>query len=113
MRLMVSILLNGLAVFLVAKFLSGVYVEGYITAIITGLILGLINFTIKPVVTFLTLPVTILTLGLFLLVINGAMVMLVDWLVPGFDVLDMGWAIVFSILLALLNLLFGSYELSK
>lgn len=112
MRLLVSILLNGLAVFIVAKVLSGVYVDGYITAVIAGLILGLINFTIRPVVTFLTLPVTILTLGLFLLIINGAMVMLADWLVPGFDVADMGWAIIFSILLAILNLFLGNFEAS-
>lgn len=111
MRLLVSILLNGLAVFIVARLLSGVYVDGYVTAIITGLILGLVNFTIRPVITFLTLPVTILTLGLFLLIINGAMVMLVDWLVPGFDVADMIWAIIFSLLLALLNFFLGGLDL--
>lgn len=111
MRLLVSILLNGLAVYIVARILSGVYVDGYVTAIIAGLILGLINYTIRPVITFLTLPVTILTLGLFLLIINGAMVMVVDWLVPGFSVADMAWAIIFSLLLAVLNFFLGGLDI--
>ena len=107
MKFLASILLNGLLVLLVANFLEGVYVQDYRVAVLTGLVLGLINFTIKPLATLFTLPLTILTFGLFLLVINGAMVLLVDWFLQGFEVRSLGWAILFSLLLSLLNFLLG------
>lgn len=107
MRLLISILLNGILVYAIAALLPGVYVENIWMAIVTGLVLGIINFTIKPIVTILTLPVTIFTLGLFLLVINAAMVLLADFVVPGFDVDGWGWALIFSLLLALLNGILG------
>ncbi len=107
MQFLISILLNGLAVFLAARILDGVAVTGYVEAIIVGVILGLINTFIKPVITLLTLPITILTLGLFLLVINGVMVLLADALLQGFSVSGLGAAILFSILLAILNYFLG------
>lgn len=113
MRLLTSILVNGLLVFLASKLLSGVFVENYLVAVVTGLVLGLVNFVVKPLIILLTLPVTILTLGLFLLIINGAMVMLADWLVAGFDVQSMGWAIMFSLLLVLFNFILGKYGVSE
>lgn len=110
MRFIAVILINGLLVYLAAWLLPGVSVTGYGIAIITGLLLGLVNFFIKPVLTILTLPITILTLGLFLLIINAAMVLLVDWLVAGFEVRGWGWAILFTIILALMNLFVPSIE---
>jgi putative membrane protein len=110
MRFLVSILLNGLLIFLIAQLLPGVSIEGYGVAVMAGLVLGIINFLVKPVIILLTLPVTILTLGLFLLVINGAMVLLADALIPGFEVHGLGWAILFSILLTLLNSVLGNYK---
>jgi len=92
-----------LAVFLAAKILDGVSVTGFVEAIIVGVILGLINSFIKPIITLLTLPITILTLGLFLLVINGAMVLFAGALLDGFTVSGLIPAILFSILLAVLN----------
>ena len=103
-------MINGLLVYLAAWLLPGVSVTGYGIAIIAGLLLGLVNFFIKPILTILTLPITILTLGLFLLIINAAMVLLVDWLVTGFEVSGWGWAILFSIILALLNLFVPAIE---
>lgn len=105
MRIILFILLNGLAVLVASKLLSGVQVDGYVSAIIVGLLLGVVNIFIRPIVTFLTLPITILTLGLFLLVINAAMVLLVDFLMPGFNV--SGWipAILFAIVLWVLNMI--------
>lgn len=110
MRFIAVILINGLLVYLAAWLLPGVSVTGYGIAIITGLLLGLVNFFIKPILTILTLPITILTLGLFLLIINAAMVLLVDWLVAGFEVQGWGWAILFTIILALMNLFVPSIE---
>ncbi|MEZ4883570.1 MAG: phage holin family protein [Chitinophagales bacterium] len=109
MRFLISILLNGLAVFLASKLMDGVSVAGYGEAIIVGIVLGLINTFIKPIITLFTLPITILTLGLFLLVINGAMVLFTDSLIDGFSVSGLGVAIVFSILLAILNYILGMF----
>lgn len=113
MNLLISLLLNGLAVFAASAILSGVHVEGYVTAIIVALLLGIVNSFIRPIITFLTLPVTILTLGLFLFVINGAMVLLVDGLLSGFNVDGLFYAIVFSILLSLFNLITGGLNLGE
>lgn len=103
MKLLLSIILNGVAVWLGAYLFSGVYVEGFLYAIITGIILALVNVTLKPILKFLTLPITILTLGLFLLVINGLMVLLVDWILNGFDVENFLWAVIFSIYIWVIN----------
>ncbi len=110
MRFIAIVLINGLLVYLAAWLLPSVSVTGYGIAIITGILLGLVNFFIKPILTILTLPITILTLGLFLLFINAAMVLLVDWLITGFEV--RGWlsAILFSIILALMNLFVPTLE---
>ena len=107
MRLLISLLLNGLIVFLAAYLTPNVAVDGYLSAIIVGAVLGLVNAIIRPILTLLTLPITFLTLGLFLLVINGAMVLLVDALLPGFSVAGLLWAIIFSLVLTVFNALFG------
>ena len=95
--------MNGLLVFLAARLIDKVSVIDYKSAIIVGIVLGFVNFLIKPILKFLTFPITILTLGLFLLVINGLMVLLVDRLVDGFQVGGLLPAILFSIVLAVLN----------
>ncbi len=103
MRFLWSILLNGLLVFLAARLIGEVSVVDFESALIAGIALGLVNFLIKPILKILTLPITILTLGLFLLVINGLMVLLVDRLVDGFQVGGLLPAIIFSVVLAVLN----------
>ncbi len=108
MNFILYLLLNGLAVWLASRWLPGVEVASYWTAVWTGLVLGLVNAFIRPFITLLTLPVTFFTFGLFLLVIQGAMVLLADWLVGGFMVDGLGWALLFTLLLALINLLINS-----
>jgi len=105
MRILLFLLLNGLAVLVAANLLSGVTVDGYLSAIIVGLVLGLVNLFIRPIITILTLPITIITLGLFLLIINAAMVLLVDAIVPSFEVAGWGAAILFAIVLWVLNII--------
>ncbi|MCB0567579.1 MAG: phage holin family protein [Phaeodactylibacter sp.] len=107
MRFIISLLVNGLLVYLAAEILPGVSVAGYMEAILVALLLGFVNFFIRPILTILTLPITIITLGLFLLVINGAMVLLVDWLLSGFSVDGLIWAIIFTIILAIFNFITG------
>lgn len=77
---------NTLAVMLAAYLVPGVYVQNFWSALITALVMGLINAIIRPLVVLLTLPVNIITLGLFTLVINALMFWLAAYLVPGFDV---------------------------
>lgn len=102
-RLIFSLLLNGIAVFLAAKFLSNVRVDGFTGAIITGLVLTLLNASLKPFLQTIFTPITILTLGLFSLVINAAIILLASWFLDGFYV-D-GWiaALLFSFVLGILN----------
>jgi putative membrane protein len=111
MRLVASIFLNGLLFYLASILLEGVNVDGLLTAILCGFVLGFINITIKPIITLLTLPFTVLTFGLFLLVINAAMILVVDSLIPGFEVNGWWSALFFSIVLSLLNGIIG--ELRK
>ncbi|MCR9099386.1 MAG: phage holin family protein [bacterium] len=113
MRLLLSLLINGFLVYLCAEILSGVSIDGYLTAVLVALLLGIVNFFVKPVLTLLTLPITILTLGLFLLVINGAMVLLVDWMLDGFYVDGWIWAIFFAIVMAIFNLFVGQFTVQE
>lgn len=83
--------------------IPGVSVDGFITALIVAVILGLVNTFIKPILVILTLPITIVTLGLFLLVINAVVILLVAWLVPGFMVSGFVAAVFFSLLLTIVG----------
>lgn len=107
MNLIIRLLLNGLAVVLTAYLLPGVSVKDYWTALIVALILAIVNVIVKPILVILTIPITILTLGLFLLVINAALILFVGNLVSGFVVDGFWWALLFSLILSLFNSLFG------
>ena len=109
----IRILLSGLAVFICATVLPGAHVDGFLIAIVLAVILALLNLLVKPLLLILTIPITIFTLGLFLLVINTILILLADWLVPGFTVDGFWWALVFSILLSIINSLFGGMNESK
>lgn len=103
MRFLISLLINGLVIYASAAIFSGIQVAGYGEAVIAAFILAVVNFLVRPILTLLTLPITILTLGLFLLVINGSMVLLTDNLLDGFHVDGLLWAILLSILLSVAN----------
>lgn len=100
MKLIIRILLTAVAVFLIAEFLPGVSVESYVTAIIVAVVLAILNLIVKPILVILTLPVTILTLGLFLLVINAIIILLADSFISGFGVDGFWIALIFSLLLS-------------
>jgi len=109
MNLILRLLLNALAVFALAHLLTGVYVDGYLGAIIVAVVLSILNLLVKPILVILTLPVTIITLGLFLLVINALIILLADKLIDGFSVSGFWWAILFSILLSILQSVLQSF----
>jgi putative membrane protein len=95
------ILITSLAVIVVAYLLPGVSLSGVMSALLLALVLAVLNVFVKPLLIFLTLPFTIITLGLFLVVINALIIMLADKLVPGFSVGGFWWALLFSIILSL------------
>ncbi|RQW76734.1 MAG: phage holin family protein, partial [Geobacter sp.] len=87
--------------------LPGVRLSGFLAALLTALVLGLINAVLKPLLLLLTLPLNILTLGLLTFVINALLIMLTSALVPGFNVAGFWWALLFSLVLAIVNFLLG------
>lgn len=103
MRFLLNLLIGGLAVFVSAYILPGVRVDSFLIAIIVSVILGAVNAFIRPVLVLLTLPVTVLTLGLFIFVINAALVSLVAMVVPGFKVDSFWTALLFSFVLSAIN----------
>ncbi|MCM4174022.1 phage holin family protein [Arenibacter sp. TNZ] len=109
MNLILRILLSAVAVVILANILPGVGVDTYTTAIIVAIVLSLLNFIVKPVLVILTLPVTILTLGLFLLIINAIIILLADYFISGFQVNNIWWALLFSLLLSFLQSIFYSF----
>jgi len=109
----IRLILSAVAVFICATVLPGAHVEGFLIAIVVAGVLAILNVLIKPILVILTIPITLLTLGLFLLVINTILVMLASWLVPGFTVDGFWWALVFSVLLSIINSVFGGLNESK
>jgi putative membrane protein len=86
MGFILRVLINAGALMLAARVVPGIYLAGWKPALLAGLVLGLVNGIIRPVLVILTFPLTLLTLGLFLLVLNGLCLALTAWFVPGFDV---------------------------
>lgn len=103
MKFILRILLSALAVVVLAKILPGVGVDSYTTALIVAVVISLLNFIVKPILVILTLPVTIITFGLFLLIINAIIILLADKLITGFSVDTIWWALLFSLLLSFLQ----------
>jgi len=102
-----SWIINTIAVFVLSYILPGVHVDSFFAAAIVAIVLGVLNTIVRPVLILLTIPVTVITLGLFLLVINALMVELTSYLVDGFYVSSLLWALLFSIGLSLISGLFG------
>jgi putative membrane protein len=103
MNLIIRILLTAVAVVIIAKFLPGVAVEGFTSAIIVAVVLGLLNLFVKPILVLLTLPITVVTFGLFLLVINALIILMANSFIDGFTVDGFWIALLFSLLLSLLQ----------
>lgn len=103
MNFILRLLLSALAVLLLANILPGVTVDSYGIAVLVAVVLSLLNLIVKPLLIILTLPVTLITLGLFLLVINAVIILLASKLVTGFSVDGFWTALLFSLLLSLLQ----------
>lgn len=103
MNIFIKIIISSLAVFLTAELLPGVEVSDYIAAIWVAIALSLLNGFLKPLLIIFTIPVTILSLGLFLLVINAGIILMADYFVDGFYVNGWLWALIFSFVLSIIT----------
>lgn len=107
LNIILQLIVAGIAVIITAYILPGISVRDFFTGVVIAALLALLNLTIKPALIFLTIPITLVTLGLFLLVINAFLVIIAAEIVPGFSVDGFGWALLFSIILSLINSLLG------
>ena len=107
MRFLVKWVLYALAIGIIAYILPGVSLDGIFAALVTAIVLGLANGFVRPVLFFFTLPLTILTLGLFIFVLNALMVLLTAAIVPGFTVAGFWWAVLFSLVLSVVIFFLG------
>jgi putative membrane protein len=103
MGFLLRVAVNALAIMLAASILPGIAVDGLVPALAAGLLLGLVNAFVRPVLLILTLPITLLTLGLFLLILNGFCFWLVAWLVKGFHVAGFGSALLGSLVVSVVS----------
>lgn len=101
--ILISLILSSVAVFVAGSILPGVKLEGFSTAVVVAVVLSLINAFIRPFLILLTLPINVLTLGLFTLVIMGFCSWLVSLVVPGFAFASFWWAIGFALVFAIIN----------
>lgn len=116
MNILIRLIISAIAVLVTDLLLRGVSLgdmsqtNGLLTAVLVAAVLGLLNAVLKPLLILLTLPVTVVTLGLFLLVINAVIVLIAARLIPGFTVESFWWALGFSLLLSFITSVLSSFD---
>ncbi len=110
MNILLKILINTLGIMLVAYIVPGITVANLFTALIVAIVLGVINITLKPLLIILTLPINIITLGLFTLIINAFLFMLTAYIVKGFEVETFLSALLGALLLSIIHLVTNRHE---
>jgi putative membrane protein len=103
-KILIRLLFNMLVILVAGRFLSFVHVDTWQTSLVVLIVLTLLNISIKPVLTILTIPITVITLGLFLLVINALIILIADYLVTGFDVAGFWGALKLGLILSIANM---------
>ncbi len=107
-NVLIKILIGGISVLIADYLLSGVSLDTWVTAFVLAGVIILINFTLKPLMIILTFPITLITFGLFLLVINATVVLMAEYFIPGFTVASFWWAMAFALVLSIINGIFGN-----
>ncbi len=107
MKIFTNWLISALAIVVTAYVLKGVSVANFWVALVLVIVLGVINVFVKPVLLILTLPINLITLGLFTFVLNALLIMFATVIVPGFVVVNFWWALAFSLVLSLVNVVLG------
>lgn len=103
-----NLLINTISIFAVGYVLSGIQVDSFVTAIIVAVVMAVLNVTLKPFLIVITIPLTVVTFGLFLLVINVLVLYAAEALIDGFHIVGFWWALAFSFLVSFVNsILFG------
>ena len=112
MNFIVRILISTFAVLATSYLLPErmVHVDGFVTALVVALVLAFLNSIVKPILIILTIPVTVATLGIFLLVINAIIIKLADYFIDGFKVHGFWSALIFSIILTIINSIFNGMK---
>ncbi len=113
MEFIIQLVLSALAVIIAAYLIPGIHIRSFFNAIIIAIVLALLNIFVAPIMEFLTIPFTIVTFGLFLLVINALIIMIAGAIVPGFEVDGFWWALLFSILLSIVTYLIEQLALTE
>lgn len=113
MRFVINLLVSAAVIFGLAYFLPGVTVDSFITSLWVVVALVLLNLIVKPILQILSFPITVLTLGLFLFVINALIIMLCDYFVNGFEVQNFWYALLFSLVLSIVQSIFGGVGQNK
>lgn len=113
MKFIIQLLLSAAVVYLGAMILPGVEVDSHWTALVVAIVLGLLNTFVRPLLVILTIPITIVTLGLFLLVINALMIECADYFVSGFSVDSFWWALLFGLIITIVNSFFKESKQKK
>jgi len=103
MSFIIQLLISAFAVYSTAWVLPGVSIRNYLTAIGVALFIGILDTFLRPILVFLTIPITIVTFGLFLFVINATIIMLTSYVFNGFQVDSFWWALLFSIIVSLVS----------
>lgn len=108
MNFIIRLLITAIVAYLLTKILPGVHFEGFSTAIIFAIVLGVLNVIVKPILSLFGLPLTIITLGFFALVINALIILLADYFIDNMEIDGFWWAFLFSILLSIITSLANS-----
>ena len=108
--ILTKLVILALSVYVAAYIIPGVIIDSFVSLIVVSIVIGAVNTFIKPVLVILTFPLTVLTLGIFLLLLNGVLIMLVGFIVPGFEVTSFLSAVLFSIVVSLISSLLTSFK---
>ena len=101
LMILLRILLNALVIFAVSHMIRGVAIKGYGTAVVVSVVLGFLNILVRPLLILLTLPITVLTLGLFIFVLNALLLWFVSSIVPGFEIQTFSAALLSAFLISI------------
>jgi putative membrane protein len=110
---LIRFFLSVLSIVIAAYILPGVHLNSFLTAIAVAIILGFLNIFLKPLLILFTIPITIFTFGLFLLVINAVIVVIAHSIIPGFVVDSFGWAVLFSVLVTLVSYVLSVFHVQQ
>ncbi len=105
MHLLIRLLINAIVFYLIAIYVPGFHINGFMTAVIAAIVFGIVNAIIRPIVLLITLPATILTLGLFVIIVNALMFWLTVVIVPGFRVDGFGPALIGAVIMMIVSLI--------